>query len=51
MIAKMMPFNTAKPSDKLYRCIAAKRPDVFFNYHLKYQSDKYVFSEDFKDLI
>ena len=51
MLTKMMPFNAAKPSDKLYRCIAAKRFDVFFNFHLKHQNDKSVFSDDFKDLL
>ena len=52
MISKRLPFTEAKQSDKLYRCVAVKRQDIFWRYHKKtsFQGQEF-FSDEAKDLI
>ena len=52
MISKCLPFIAAKQTDKIYKCIAIKREDVFWRYHNKISfQGQDIFSSEAKDLI
>ena len=51
MVAQHPPFTSATPNDSYYKCLAAKRPDIFWNAHCKQkQGGLKFFSDDFKNL-
>ena len=50
MVSEHPPFTAARPDDPFYRCLAAKRADVFWKTHLKEKNPHY-YSEEFKDLV
>ena len=50
MVSEHPPFTAARPDDPFYRCLAAKRGDVFWKTHLKEKEPDY-YSEEIKDLI
>lgn len=50
MVSEHPPFTAARPDDPFYRCLAAKRADVFWKTHLKEKAPDY-YSEEFKDLV
>lgn len=47
MVSQRAPFDTATPTDKFYRCLAANRADLFWKAHAKTGT----FSDELKDLI
>ena len=47
MVSQRAPFDTATPTDKFYRCLAANRADLFWKAHARTGN----FSEELKDLI
>lgn len=53
MVMGRPPFEEAKSNDYLYKCIVAKRPDIFWRTHFKSLPKKVSqeLSEEFKDLI
>jgi len=51
MVMGRPPFEEAKQNDFLYKCIVAKRPDIFWRTHLKSMPKNFSPSEEFKDLI
>lgn len=52
MVAQHPPFTTAQPTDRFYRCLAAKRQDIFWKTHSKNKEGGMAFfSDDFKDLV
>ena len=50
MVSEHPPFTAARPDDPFYRCLAAKRSDVFWKTHLKEKNQDF-YSEGFKDLV
>lgn len=50
MVSEHPPFTAARPDDPLYRCLAAKRADVFWTTHLREKPADY-YTEEFKDLV
>jgi len=44
------PFNEATPTDPFYKCLAANRPDVFWQTY-EQDLDEGYYSEEFKDLV
>jgi len=50
MVSGHYPFEKATQFDKNYRCIAQKRPDIFWKSHCKNKAEGF-YSENFKHLI
>lgn len=51
MVSAHPAFGMAKPSDQLYRCLAAGKYDTFWNVHGKNkQTGSNFYSNEFKDL-
>lgn len=52
MVTSHLPFETAEPSDPIYRSIAAGRFDVFWSIHTNFNPKEEIhFSDDFKHLM
>ena len=51
MMTGRPPFEEAKKSDFLYKCIIANRPDIFWRTHKKYMRNEKVIDEDIQGLL
>ena len=51
MVVGRPPFEQAVKKDFLYKCIVAKRPDIFWRTHMKAAPKGLTLSGDVKDLL